>query len=312
MVTLASDVKASEESAGRQVLKLHAGDAVTGTSYYSLFRGESDAKMMAHMCFDAFAVGNHEFDDGDASLSNFIAMLGNHTSLCPAVPVLGANVVPRATSPLKGKISKTTTITKGGEKIGIVGINVKKKTEQSSFPSPGTTLTDEATAAQAAIDSLVAASVNKIVLLTHIGVAADLSKLAVLKHVDVIVGGDSLSLLGSETDVSGVGNVGGAYPTEKTNGSGKKVCVVQAWEYGKVLGALQVDFDANGDVTGCTGKPHFVYDDSSFRTNGKVDLNTTQKAAMKTYLDGLGNFHAKAEHAATKVSLAHRKVDKRM
>jgi 5'-nucleotidase/UDP-sugar diphosphatase len=39
MVSMANDIKTSEEAAGRQVLKLHAGDAITGTSYYSLFRG---------------------------------------------------------------------------------------------------------------------------------------------------------------------------------------------------------------------------------------------------------------------------------
>jgi 5'-nucleotidase/UDP-sugar diphosphatase len=221
------------------------------------------------------------------------------------VPVLAANVVPGATSPLVGKIAKSTVITKGGEKIGIVGINVKKKTEQSSFPSPGTTLTEEAAAAQAEIDALVALSVDKIILLTHIGYAADLAKLAGLKNVNVIVGGDQHALLAANaSDVSGVGTVSGAYPTEKTNGSGKKVCVVQAWEYGKALGGLQVTFDANGDVTACSGKPHFVYDESSLATDAGVALNATARAAMKSYLDALGNFHAKAPHAATNTSLA--------
>jgi 2',3'-cyclic-nucleotide 2'-phosphodiesterase (5'-nucleotidase family) len=51
----------------------------------------------------------------------------------------------------------------------VVGIDIMRKTMDSSSPSPGTSLTDEKTAAQAEIDVLVAAGVDKIVLLTHIG-----------------------------------------------------------------------------------------------------------------------------------------------
>ena len=53
------------EVAGGNVLKLHAGDAITGTSFYTLFKGKADAELMSHACFDALEVGNHEFDDGD-------------------------------------------------------------------------------------------------------------------------------------------------------------------------------------------------------------------------------------------------------
>ena len=44
------------------VLKLHAGDAITGTLYYTLSEGEADAALMNRVCFDAMAVGNHELD----------------------------------------------------------------------------------------------------------------------------------------------------------------------------------------------------------------------------------------------------------
>ena len=36
-------------------IKIHAGDAITGTLYYSLFKGEADAAVMNEICFDAFA-----------------------------------------------------------------------------------------------------------------------------------------------------------------------------------------------------------------------------------------------------------------
>src|SRR5690606_8443314 len=47
---------------GGNVLKLHAGDALTGTLYFSHAGelGEADAAMMNTVCFDAFTLGNHE------------------------------------------------------------------------------------------------------------------------------------------------------------------------------------------------------------------------------------------------------------
>eukprot|EP00501_MAST-03F_sp_TOSAG23-6_P001363 GSMAST32.ASY1.ANO1.1417.1 assembled CDS len=135
-------------------IKLHAGDALTGTQYYTLFKGKADAKMMHHICFDAFEVGNHEFDDGDDVLSKFIDDVQS-SSTCGKTPILGANIKPGLNSPLKGKILPYTVVTlQSGEKIGIVGIDVKGKTMRSSNPTNGTILTDEVESAQLAIDEL--------------------------------------------------------------------------------------------------------------------------------------------------------------
>ncbi|MEN9396822.1 MAG: hypothetical protein RLZ81_1352, partial [Pseudomonadota bacterium] len=81
----------------KNLLKLHAGDAVTGTLYYTFFKGEADAKMMNTVCFDAFGYGNHEFDDGDGVLKNFLDQL--YTADCQTA-IVSANVVPEAGSPL--------------------------------------------------------------------------------------------------------------------------------------------------------------------------------------------------------------------
>lgn len=45
------------------------------------------------------------------------------------------------------------------------------------------------------------------------------------------------------------------YPWQTTDADGKKVCIVQAWQYGNVVGELDVNFDANGDVVSCAGRP---------------------------------------------------------
>lgn len=60
------------ENSTLNLLKLHAGDAITGTLFYTFFKGQADARLMNTVCFDAFALGNHEFDDGDSVLKNFL------------------------------------------------------------------------------------------------------------------------------------------------------------------------------------------------------------------------------------------------
>jgi len=88
-------------SATPNLLKLHAGDASTGTLYYTLFRGRADARMMNAICFDAFVPGNHEFDDGDAALKTLIDALADPANggACGTTTV-AANIVPQPGTPL--------------------------------------------------------------------------------------------------------------------------------------------------------------------------------------------------------------------
>ncbi|CAE8612200.1 unnamed protein product, partial [Polarella glacialis] len=298
IVTAYNRLKAEAEVAGRTVLKLHAGDALTGTSFYTLFKGEADAKMMAMVCFDAFALGNHEFDDGDSALAGFIQKLKTSNSSCPNTAVLAANVVPGASSPLIGKIQKSTTLTVNGEKIGIIGIDIMGKTMMSSSPSAGTILTDEKAAAQTEINTLLAAGVNKIILLTHIGYDLDQEWIAGLSGVDAVVGADSHTLLGDSSTTTAGLSIGGLYPTVMTNGDGKKVCVTTAWEYTKAIGNLEIDFDANGDVLSCGGSPKFPYDGTSMVADSA--LSADDLTLVNNHLDSLGGqFIATSQDSAT-------------
>ena len=267
------------------LLKLHAGDAITGDLYYTLFRGEADAKMMNRICFDAFALGNHEFDDGDAGLAKF---LDNLRSGSCKTPVLAANVKPKiGVSPLTRNsetdyFQPSVVLARGGERIGIIGIDIANKTRNSSNPRPDTQFLDEASTAQAEIDKLKAAGVNKIVLLTHVQYKNDVAMAKRLSGVDVIVGGDSHSLLGSAFAHVGL-RPDGEYPTRVNNADGKTVCIVQAWEYSNVVGELRVEFDDAGDVTSCNGTPHLLLADSFKRKNDKnkrVELKGPARAAV--------------------------------
>jgi len=303
IVSYVKQRKAAVEVDGKSVLKLHAGDSITGTSYYTLFNGDADAKMMAMLCFDAMALGNHEFDHGDQALANFIDALQAETS-CPNTPVLGANVNPGDTSPLVGKLKKSITKSVAGEQVGIIGIDIKSKTELSSSPDPGTTLSDERAIAQAEIDALLADGIDKIILLTHIGYNRDIEWMANLSGVDVIVGGDSHSLLG-DTNTRLVGNVVGPYATMKTNAVGGKVCIVTAWCFGHGIGEINVSFDALGAVTSCEGSPKFPFDAFSIadKTNNR-DLNSSDAFVVQAFLeDKGGQYVAVQKDSATEAAL---------
>ena len=252
-----------EAEASGEVVKVHAGDAITGTLFFSLFEGEADAALLNEACFDVFALGNHEFDSSDQGLADFLGHL-NGTDTC-STATLGANIIPAPGTPLApdgDKIFQDNLIIEyeGGEQVGYVGIDIAGKTQNSSSPLDTTVFLDEIETAQAQIDMLTESGVNKIVLVTHIGLANDLDLASQVSGVDVIVGGDSHTLLGDFADL-GL-NTGGEYPQRSTDADGNPVCVVQAWQFSWVVGELNVNFDDDGVINSCEGTPHLILADS--------------------------------------------------
>ena len=269
---------------------LHAGDATTGTLYFNRAGdpGEADAAMMNTVCFDAMTLGNHEFDKGDSGLKRFIDLL--HKGACQT-PVLSANVTFGANSALNpsrapGLVKPSIVLQRDGQSIGLVGLTIANKTQQSSSPDPGTVF-GETAAAQQQIDALRAQGVNKIIVMSHIGYDYDKQIIPNLSGVDVVVGGDSHTLLGPAGMAGyGVGSPAGAYPTEVKNKDGKRVCLVQAWEYSQVVGELKVSFDANGDVTACAGTPHVLMG-SAYKIGGAA-VSPADQAAIAADIKASG------------------------
>ncbi len=89
---------------------------------------------------------------------------------------------------------------------------------------------------------------NKIILVTHIGLDKDKEVAAGVSGVDVIVGGHSHSLLGNAY-VASVAE----YPVVVNDADGSPVYIVQAGEYDTYLGRLDVTFDADGVVQSAAG-----------------------------------------------------------
>ena len=260
------------EASKANVLKLHAGDAVSGSLFFTLFKGEADAALMNEVCFDAFALGNHEFNEGDAGLAKFLDFL--NAGECNT-PVLAANVKPEVgVSALTPKsetdyIQPYTVIDVAGTKVGIIGIDIVRKTIMSSSPDDTTRFLDEAETSQKMVNELKEAGVNRIVIMAHYGYKNELELAAKIDGVDVIIGGDSHTLLG---DFEEIGlNSAGPYPTVVEGIGGNLVCVATAWQYSQIVGELNISFNDAGDVESCSGLPHVMVADSFKRKNDEGD-----------------------------------------
>jgi len=95
------------------LLLLDAGDFSQGTSYFNLFKGIPEIKMMNKMGYDAVSLGNHEFDNG-------IQALGKRLKKA-TFPIVCANY--QFKNKKLAKIIKPYIIVeKKGKKIGIFGL----------------------------------------------------------------------------------------------------------------------------------------------------------------------------------------------
>ncbi|MDY6301622.1 MAG: bifunctional UDP-sugar hydrolase/5'-nucleotidase [Bacteroidales bacterium] len=94
---------------------IHAGDAVQGTLFFSLYRGEVEYALMDTLGYDAIILGNHEFDNG-------MEELAAHYRNVDAVK-MSANYDFSAT-PLDGLFQPYWIKAVGEKRIGFFGINV--------------------------------------------------------------------------------------------------------------------------------------------------------------------------------------------
>ena len=271
MITKIEELKREKPNS----LILNAGDTFQGTLYYTLFRGEADATALNLIKWDAYELGNHEFDDGDEGLKSLLDRLNKD------IKIISANVEAQDGSLLANMWKPYIIKEIDGQKVGIIGIDVVRKTKESSSPSDKIKFLDELKTAQKYIDILQSKNINKIVLLTHQGYKKDIEMAKNLNGVDIIIGGDSHSLLG-DFSALGLKSASNEYPTKVNSKNGKKVCIAQAWEHAHSLGNLDVEFNHNGDVVQCKGDSILLLGDTFLQKNKagkkvKVDKELAKK-----------------------------------
>ena len=225
------------------------GDQFMGTLFYTYYKGKVTAEMMNRLGYDAMTVGNHEFDDGPEVLRGFMDAV--------SFPVLMSNADFSKEPALASKLIKSTVIHKAYQGIGLIGLT-PQDTDEIANPGPNITFSDPSEAVQREVDRLTKLGINKIIVLSHSGYEVDKIVAANTTGVDVIVGGHSNTYLSNTSD-----RAKGPYPTVVNNTQ-----IVQAYAYGKFLGALDVTFDDAGNVITATGEPIIM--DSNIAENETI------------------------------------------
>lgn len=229
-------------------LYLQSGE-LNGTLYFSLYKGETDIKVLNALNPDAYMVGNHEFDEGDQRLAELYDMA--------TFPMLSGNIKPHEPSPLTGKLDKPYMIKEvNGEKVAVIGVVKIEKTKESSLVSDDVDFENEVEFVKSTVEEVKEQGINKIIVLSHLGYDFDQVMAAQTSDIDLIIGGDTHNLLDSSGEMKDLGlPVSGEYPTVVKNVEGKDTYVVQAWEYAKVLGKIELQFDEQGEVISAAGNP---------------------------------------------------------
>ncbi len=227
-MTLIEEIR---KASNNPVMLLSGGDINTGTPESDLFDAEPDFKGMNLLKYDAMAVGNHEFD-------NPLPILLKQSKLAN-FPFLSANVYDKATGK---RIFKPYIIKKiDGVKIAIIGLTTDDTPEVAldenikgiDFKSP----IEEAK--KVISDLKKVEKPNFIFAVTHMGhypegnygnkAPGDVTLAKEVKDLDLIIGGHTQKPLFQPVIVG-------------------KTLIVQAGEWGKYLGRVDLTLDAGEGI----------------------------------------------------------------
>jgi len=208
--------------------------------------------------YDAFCIGNHEFDFGPDVLADFI---GGFTT--PAAPFLSSNLDVSGEPALaalaaSGRIAASTVVevaTSGGEtrRVGVIGATTPNL---PFISSPRDVVVNEVLpAVQSEADALAADGVGIILLTSHLqGLVSELDLVGSLRGIDAVVGGGGDELLANPDDLLIPGDEPAVvlgesgYPLTRTDADGRTVPVVTTSGAYRYIGRLILGFDAAGEL----------------------------------------------------------------
>jgi 2',3'-cyclic-nucleotide 2'-phosphodiesterase (5'-nucleotidase family) len=225
MVRLEQEVRAIREQRGEgSTLLLDGGDQLTGTPLTDIEEdgaiGRPMLRFIELLRYDAWALGNHEFDKG-------LANLGRYTALSP-VPVLSSNVRDESgVAPLLPRQLYSTIVTRAGVRVGLIGATTMGLGGLMNPRDFSTLRLVDVTAAVREEARRLDPLTDLLVLVSHCGVEAEEAIARAVPELDLVVGGHSHTRLYQERLV---GNVR----------------VVQAGSYARLLGV--VDLVVHGDA----------------------------------------------------------------
>lgn len=224
LASLLAAERAAAEADGRSVVLLDAGDQFQGSLFYTAWRGEAELAVMHALGTQAMAVGNHEFDNGPATLARFAG--------AARFPLLSANVDASADPELAGKLRRSVILQVGALRLGVVGLTTTEAAVSSS-PGPHVRFNPPRPALEGEVAALKGQGAQLVVALSHLGVGEDHALAMAVPGIVAFIGGHTHTLLSDrEPGAQGPAHqrVGGAV-------------VAQAACFGRYLGRLDIDLD---------------------------------------------------------------------
>ncbi len=215
------------KSSNADKLVLAAGDISAGADLHLV---EAANKYMNGIGVDATSDGNHEYDANPADIAK--------SKQGAKFKSLGMNLQIPKGNPLDGIIEKSFVIDKNGHKYAIIGlappdlherIRDNESRKQIGVDDFEKTLKD----VQAKIDEYKKQGINKVILLSHCGLAKDQRLAQETSGIDIIIGGHTHDLLKGIEE-------GKNLLYSKSN---EPVIITQAGKDGEYFGDLKITWD---------------------------------------------------------------------
>ncbi len=253
----------SVRQADKNVLAIHAGDAVQGTVYFSMFRGAVEYAALDSLGFDICIMGNHEFDNGVDEVAHYYKNL--------KAEKISANYDATG-SALEGLLQPYVMKHIGGKKIAFMGINIDPKGMIADKCFKGVTYHDGAKVALNLSAYLKETGIaDYVVMVSHIGhtgapgTVTDVELVKQSRHIDLVIGGHSHTLVDPT-------NKHPRSPHLVKNADGREIPICQNGSQGEVMG--KIDFDTE------TGKAVF----SHIAIDQRFDAKIAEQKAMNAWL----------------------------
>lgn len=256
-------------------LLVDAGDAVQGTLYFTIYKGEVERVVMNELGYDIVILGNHEFDNGIDAIAKQYRQLNAEK--------ISSNYDFGSTG-LDTLFSKYVIKEINGHKIGFIGINLNPQGMIDESNCEGITYQDGLAMANETAEYLKSEeNVDVVIAMTHVGyytmsdnTPSDLDIARNSKYLDVIIGAHSHTIIDPKDENT---------PEYKIpNLDGDTVLIVQTGKAGRNIGEITIDFNESGyQIT-----PKLI------AVNNRLDNKTDAKIEelLKPYRNGVDSLMA--------------------
>ena len=237
LARIATIIKTVKENRKNPVLILDAGDFMMGSLFHMLSREHSfELRLLSMMGYDAVTLGNHEFDLKPDGLARILRTAHSYGQIPPLVL---SNAVFSQESSKDDSLEKIFTrgivkpyhmLEKAGLRIGIFGLMGKDAAEVAPFSSP-VTFDDPIATAQKIVKTLrETEKADMVICLSHSGLSENKKRsedeilAREVNGIDIIISGHTHTKIKEALLVN-------------------DTIIVQAWEYGKQLGVIDIAYN---------------------------------------------------------------------